>query len=77
MFAIPIFWFVREPRIAGRAAADPARHPDAFGQLRRSIKHAREVPGLWRFLFGRFFYSDAVNTVIVVMSVVDREDDRA
>ena len=28
------------------------------------------MPGLWRFLLGRFFYSDAVNTVIVVMSVV-------
>ncbi len=43
---------------------------DAFGQLRRSIAHAREVPGLGRFLVGRFFYSDAVNTVIVVMSIV-------
>ena len=32
--------------------------------------HARLVPGLGRFLVGRFFYSDAVNTVIVVMSVV-------
>jgi hypothetical protein len=28
------------------------------------------VPGLLRFLLGRFFYSDAVNTLIVVMSVV-------
>ena len=27
-------------------------------------------PGLPRFLLGRFFYSDAVNTVIVVMSVI-------
>ncbi len=43
---------------------------DAFGQLGRSIAHAREVPGLGRFLVGRFFYSDAVNTVIVVMSIV-------
>ena len=42
----------------------------SFGQLRRSIEHAKTVPGLGRFLVGRFFYSDAVNTVIVVMSVV-------
>jgi UMF1 family MFS transporter len=42
----------------------------AFGQLRNSIAHARTVPGLGRFLVGRFFYSDAVNTVIVVMTVV-------
>ncbi len=31
------------------------------------------MPGLGRFLLGRFFYSDAVNTVIVVMSVVTTE----
>ena len=30
-------------------------------------------PGLLRFLVGRFFYSDAVNTIIVVMSVVTVE----
>ena len=28
------------------------------------------MPGLLRFLVGRFFYSDAVNTLVVVMSVV-------
>ena len=37
---------------------------------RLTIAHARQVPGLSRFLLGRFFYSDAVNTVIVVMSIV-------
>ncbi len=70
LFAIPIFWFVREPR---RADEQPLTRRDitgAVGQLRRSISDAGEVPGLWRFLIGRFFYSDAVNTVIVVMSVV-------
>jgi MFS transporter, UMF1 family len=73
LFAIPIFLIVREPR-------DPAEPPltardviRSFGQLRVSIEHARSVPGLGRFLLGRFFYSDAVNTVIVVMSVVTVE----
>ena len=70
VFAIPIFVFVREPRVAGRQAVTLADIRDSFGQLRRSIAHARSVPGLGRFLLGRFFYSDAVNTVIVVMSVV-------
>jgi UMF1 family MFS transporter len=70
VFAIPIFLFVREPRIDDRRPVTGADIRDAFGQLRRSIAHAREVPGLIRFLVGRFFYSDAVNTVIVVMSVV-------
>lgn len=70
LFALPIFWFVREPH---RADEQPLTRQDitgAVGQLRRSLRDAGEVPGLWRFLIGRFFYSDAVNTVIVVMSVV-------
>jgi UMF1 family MFS transporter len=73
VFAIPIFLVVREPRGPGDR---PLRARDvvaSFGQLRASIAHARQVPGLGRFLVGRFFYSDAVNTVIVVMSVVTTE----
>ena len=73
VFAIPIFVFVRERRLPGSEAVTAADIRDSFGQLRRSIAHAREVPGLGRFLVGRFFYSDAVNTVIVVMSVVTVE----
>ena len=73
VFAIPIFLAVREPKVADAKAVTVADIRDAFGQLRRSIAHAREVPGLGRFLLGRFFYSDAVNTVIVVMSVVTTE----
>ncbi len=70
VFSIPIFLFVREKRISDQPAITAAEIRDSFGQLRRSIAHAREVPGLIRFLVGRFFYSDAVNTVIIVMSVV-------
>ena len=67
-FAIPIFVFVKEDTSGPRLTR--AEITSSFGQLFRTIEHAREVPGLGRFLFGRFFYSDAVNTVIVVMSVV-------
>ena len=70
LFAIPIFVFVKEPKRDAETPLTLADVKDAFGQLRRSITDARAVPGLWRFLIGRFFYSDAVNTVIVVMSVV-------
>jgi UMF1 family MFS transporter len=70
VFAIPIFLFVREPAPKTPHRLTVADVVGSFGQLRRSIEHARTVPGLGRFLVGRFFYSDAVNTVIVVMSVV-------
>jgi len=68
VFAIPIFVFVHESGPIGRVGLN-----DVFGSLAQcvtTVRHAREVPGLLRFLVARFFYSDAVNTIIVVMSVV-------
>ena len=71
LFSIPIFLVVRERKPDPPPPPMTAREAiAAFGQLKLSIAHARQVPGLGRFLVGRFFYSDAVNTVIVVMSVV-------
>jgi MFS transporter, UMF1 family len=68
IFAVPIFLVVRESGPIGRVTVN-----DVFGSLAQcvtTVRHAREVPGLLRFLVARFFYSDAVNTIIVVMSVV-------
>lgn len=72
LFAIPLFVFVREPGpSSGQLTATEIL--ESWRQLATTIAHAREVPGLLRFLVGRFFYSDAVNTVIVVMTVVSVE----
>ena len=68
VFAVPIFVIVREQGSVGRISR--ADVIGSWSQLRTTIDHAREVPGLGRFLVGRFFYSDAVNTIIVVMTVV-------
>lgn len=65
---VPLFFLVRE----GAGTGYRFRIADAlasWSQLGTTIRHAREVPGLGRFLVGRFFYTDPVNTVIVVMSV--------
>ncbi|MBA2299420.1 MAG: MFS transporter [Chloroflexi bacterium] len=72
-FSIPIFLVVREPRPVGEPPLRASDVVASLGQIRASMAHARQVPGLGRFLVGRFFYSDAVNTVIVVMSVVTTE----
>jgi UMF1 family MFS transporter len=68
VFAIPIFVVVRERGPVGRIGIRDVT--SSWSQLRTTIEHARQVPGLGRFLLGRFFYSDAVNTIIVVMTVV-------
>ena len=73
VFAIPIFVFVREPRRSDEPRITARDVVSSFGQLLVTIRHARQVPGLGRFLVGRFFYSDAVNTVIVVMTVITTE----
>ena len=69
LFSIPLFVIVREPP---RVASQRFRIGDAlrsWSQLGTTIEHARAVPGLGRFLLARFFYTDPVNTVIVIMSV--------
>src|SRR5206468_8406588 len=73
LFSLPLFVIVREPP---KPNAEPFRLRDVIGswqQLGRTIDDARRVPGLPRFLVGRFFYTDPVNTVIVVMSVFATE----
>lgn len=68
LFAAPIFLVVRESGPVARLGLSDVT--SSLSQLRTTIRHAREVPGLGRFLLARFFYSDAVNTIIVVMTVV-------
>jgi UMF1 family MFS transporter len=71
LFAIPIFVVVREPAPPpGTERVGWADVRASLVQIRITVDHARGVPGLLRFLVGRFFYSDAVNTLIVVMSVI-------
>jgi len=69
LFSLPLFLYVREPPRANAARFRLRDVAGSWGQLRQSVEHARSVPGLLRFLLARFFYTDPVNTVIVVMSV--------
>ncbi|MFL5724708.1 MAG: MFS transporter [Chloroflexota bacterium] len=74
LFAIPLFLVVREaPPPPGTPRPGVREALAALGQLRATILDVRTVPGLGRFLVGRFFYSDAVNTIIVVMAIVATE----
>jgi UMF1 family MFS transporter len=67
VFAIPCFLFVRErgnphPRPLGlRMAIESTR------ETVRTLRSSQEYPGLLRFLIGRVFYTDGINTVISIM----------
>lgn len=69
LFALPIFLFVREPRRTSRFQIDSGTVRRAAVQVRHTVAHSARYRGLRRFLVGRVFYADPVNTAIVFMGV--------
>jgi UMF1 family MFS transporter len=74
VFAVPCFLFVRERARDGAKDAlamlfSGEAWRRATNQTLSTLRHAQRYPGLARFLVARFFYTDAVNTVIAFMSV--------
>ncbi|MFQ5516859.1 MAG: MFS transporter [Acidimicrobiia bacterium] len=63
LFAVPTFLFVEESPRAPRRGAPP-RLRRAVGGLIEAWRRAGNDPGVRRFLVARFFYSDAINTLI-------------
>jgi UMF1 family MFS transporter len=71
VFALPCFFLVRE-RPHARINDPSAPRPTLQGSLTqtvRTLREARKIPGLFTFLVANFFYSDALNTVIIAMGV--------
>lgn len=70
LFSIPCFLFVRE---RGNPNPRPifglAMIRESTAQTLRTLRSGHEYPGLLRFLLGRVFYTDAINTVISYMSL--------
>jgi UMF1 family MFS transporter len=62
LFALPSFFFIHER--PGVADADLPTVRDIAAGLVRSWKTARTYEGVVPFLIGRFFYTDAINTLI-------------
>ena len=65
ILAVPMFIFIKEvPEPAGRATKK-----NSLLATLDTIRELKKVPGLRRFLTARFFYTDAQNTVISIMTV--------
>jgi UMF1 family MFS transporter len=70
IFSIPCFLWVKE-------RGNPNPRPifglqmlrESTAQTLRTLREGHKYPGLLRFLFGRIFYTDAINTVISYMSL--------
>lgn len=61
LFALPSFFWIPEP---ARSHPAPPGLSDVMGRLVRSWRLASTMPGMVRFLIGRFLYTDAINTLI-------------
>ena len=69
-FALPCFAFVRERGNPNpRPVFDWAAMQGSARETLATIRNGHQYPGLIRFLVGRVFYTDAVTTVITIMTL--------
>ena len=61
-FSLPTFFFVKEKKLT--SIKSKIKLSDSLLIVVKSWKHSKQYKGLTRFLIGRFFYADAINTLI-------------
>jgi len=72
LFALPSFLLIREP--AGqRVESWPMVIRAAALRLGTTIRSARAMPGVWRYLWASFFSANAINTILTFMAVYTRK----
>ena len=62
IFSLPAFIFIKEKKVSNEKST--IKITESISLVIKSWKHSTEYPGLTRFLVGRFFYADAINTLI-------------
>ena len=62
IFSLPAFIFIKEKKVSNEKST--IRITESISLVIKSWKHSTQYPGLTRFLVGRFFYADAINTLI-------------
>lgn len=69
LFSIPCFFWVKERGNPRPRKIDWAMARDSTSQTLRTLRSGKDYPGLVRFLVGRVFYTDSINTVISIMAL--------
>ena len=62
IFSLPAFIFIKEKKVSDQKSL--IKITESISLVIKSWKHSTQYPGLTRFLIGRFFYADAINTLI-------------
>jgi len=72
LFSLPCFLFVKD-RLVERIDKFGIRIIDSFKKVKETFKHIREYPALFNFLIAAFIALNAINTLIVFMSVYTKK----
>ncbi|MDC1070838.1 MFS transporter [Acidimicrobiia bacterium] len=62
IFSLPAFLFIKEKKVSDQRST--IKITESISLVIKSWKHSTQYTGLTRFLIGRFFYADAINTLI-------------
>ncbi len=65
-FALPCFFFVKDPAMISRGRV---RVLEAFGALKQTLTHVKQYRLLFKFILIHFIVLDVVNTIIAFMAV--------
>ena len=68
LFSLPCFLFVKD-RLAGKRNKFELQVKEAFRKTKETLMHIREYPALFNFLIAAFTALNAINTIMVFMSV--------
>jgi UMF1 family MFS transporter len=68
-FSLPCFLFVRERGNPNPRPINLRTVRESLAETIRTLREGERYPGLLRFLVGRIFYTDAINTVIAIMAL--------
>ncbi len=72
LFSLPCFLFVKD-RLAERMDGSGIRIIDSFRKIKETLIHIREYPGLFNFLVAAFIALNAINTLMIFMSVYTKK----
>ena len=73
IFAIPAFLFIKDQKTDNRTQKFKLDITTSFKKIWDGISNTKKYPGVRRFLIAKFFYEDAIQTLIIFMAVYLRK----
>jgi MFS transporter, UMF1 family len=69
VFALPTFIYIKDSLAVSQISEYRISIRQSFTKLWDSLSNTRKYPGVTRFLVAKYFYEDAIHTIIIFMAV--------